>query len=127
MELVSGSCVITVRVDGALELSEGVMGAHLCQRGIFVQVTAPYAHQQNGKAKCFIRTLEDSMQTLLADTDLPPSFWGWAVLTTEYLRNRLPTSLLPSGMTPYEKYRKTKPDLSHLRVWGCQCFVLIPP
>ena len=67
------------------------------------------------------------MQTLLADSGLPPSFWGWAVSTTQYLRNRLPTSVLPSGITPFEVHHKRKPDLSHLRVWGCQCFVLIPP
>jgi hypothetical protein len=106
LELVSGSRVVTVWVDGAPELSEGTMGTHLRGRGIFVQVTAPYAHesahQQNGKAERFIRTLEDGMQTLLADSGLPPSFWGWAVLTQQYLRNRLPTSVLPSGITPFE-------------------------
>ena len=58
VELVSGSRVIIVCVDGAPELAAGVMGAHLCGRGIFVQVTAPYAHQQNGKAERFIHTLE---------------------------------------------------------------------
>ena len=103
------------------------MGTHLCGCGIFVQVTAPYAHQQNGKAERFICTLEDGMQTLLADSGLPPSFWGWAVLTTQYLHNCLPTSVLLSDTTPFEHYRKKKPDLSHLRVWGCQCFALIPP
>ena len=127
LELVSGSCIITVRMDGAPELCEGQLGAHIRNRGITIQVTAPYAHQQNGKAERYIRTLEDDMQTLLADSGLPFSFWGWAVLTAQYLRNRLPTSVLPSDTTPYERYRKTKPDLSHLRVWGCQCFVLIPP
>ena len=127
IELLSGSRVITVRMDGAPEICEGSMGAHLRGRGITVQVTAPYAHQQNGKAERYIRTLEDDMQTLLADSGLPFSFWGWGVRTAQYLRNRLPTSVLPTGITPYERYRGRKPDLSHLRVWGCQCFVLIPP
>jgi hypothetical protein len=127
IELTSGSRILTVRMDGAPELSEGQMGAHLCNRGITVQVTAPYAHQQNGKAERYIHTLEDDMQTLLADSGLPFSFWGWATRTAQYLHNHLPTSVLPSGITPFESYRRRKPDLSHLRVWGCQCFVLIPP
>ena len=55
------------------------------------------------------------------------SFWGWAVLTSQYLRNRLPTSTLPTNITPIEALCHKKPDLSHLRVWGCQCFVTIPP
>ena len=114
-------------MDVAPELSEGQMGAHLRDRGITIQVTAPYAHQQNGKAEQYIRTLEDDMQTLLADSGLPFSFWGWAICTAQYLRNRLPTSVLPAGLTPYERYHGRKPDLSHLCVWGCQCYVLIPP
>ena len=67
------------------------------------------------------------MQTLLADSGLPLSFWGHAVSTIQYLRNRLPTSVLPSGITPFEARHGRKPDLSHLQVWGCQCFVIIPP
>jgi hypothetical protein len=67
------------------------------------------------------------MQTLLADSGLPPSFWGDALSTTRYLRNRLPSSVLPPNVTPYESFHRSKPDLSHLRVWGCQCFVTIAP
>jgi hypothetical protein len=37
------------------------------------------------------------------------------------------TSTLPNGITPYEALYGTKPDLSTLRVFGCRCFVLIPP
>ena len=91
------------------------------------QVTAPYAHAQAGKAERYVRTIEDGVQTLLADAKRPPSFWGDAALTTQYLRNRLPTSTLPPNTTPYEIMHGVKPDLSHLRVWGCQCFPSIPP
>ena len=35
------------------------MGDHLRRRGIAIQTTAPYAHQQNGKAERYIRTLVD--------------------------------------------------------------------
>ena len=92
-----------------------------------MQVTAPYAHAQAGKAECYVRTIEDGIQTLLADAKLPPSFWGDATLTTQYLHNRLPTSTLPLNTTPYELMYGTKPDLSHLQIWGCQCFPAIPP
>ena len=67
------------------------------------------------------------MQTLIADSSLSPSFWGNAVSTMQYLCNQLPTSVLPSGTTPFEAFEGSKPDLSHLHVWGCQCFVAIPP
>jgi hypothetical protein len=126
-ELLSGNRVKTVRLDGAKEFTEGLMAKHMATRGIAIQVTAPYAHAQAGKAERYVRTIEDGIQTLLADAKLPLSFWGDAALTVQYLRNRLPTSTLPPGTTPYEIMHGTKPDLSHLRVWGCQCFPAIPP
>lgn len=52
-----------------------------------MQVTAPYAHSQNGKAECFVQTLEYGFQTLLADSGLLMSFWGDAVLTVAYICN----------------------------------------
>jgi hypothetical protein len=75
----------------------------------------------------YICTIEDGIQTLIADTKLPPSFWGDAGLTYQYLHNQVPTSTLPYRMTPYKAMNYAKPDLSHLQVWGCQCFPAISP
>jgi hypothetical protein len=81
---------------------------HSCDHGVTLQVTAPYAHPQNGKAKHFIHTLEDGMQTLIADSGLPPSFWDNTVLTMQYLHDHLPTSVLPLGTTPFEAFKNCK-------------------
>jgi hypothetical protein len=126
-EAKSGNRVIAIRMDGAKEFSLGNMGAYLKSRGITMQITAPYAHSQNGKAERFVRTIEDGAQTLLADSKLTMSFWGDAALTMNYLHNRAPTVALPSGVTAFEMMNHRKPNLSNLRVWGCQCFVTIPP
>ena len=126
-ELTSGNHIKAVRLDGAKEFTQGPMSDHFLSRGIAMQVTAPYAHAQAGKAERYVRTIEDGIQTLLADAKLPLSFWGDAAITTQYLCNRLPTSTLPVNTTLFEVMHSTKPDLSHLRVWGCQCFPSIPP
>ncbi|KNZ72057.1 Copia protein, partial [Termitomyces sp. J132] len=114
------------RCDGAKEFIQGSLRDFLNERGIIVQPTAAYAHQQNGKAERYIRTIEDTAQTLMAELGLPMSFLGDAILTAQFLRNRLPTSTLPTLVTPFEVMENSKPNLSHLRVWGCQCFVLHP-
>jgi hypothetical protein len=44
---------------GELELTAGKMGAHLTSKGIVVQRTVAYAHEQNGKSERYIRTLEE--------------------------------------------------------------------
>lgn len=84
-ELKSGNRVKSIRFDGAKEFTQGPFAKHLASRGIAVQVTAPYAHSQAGKAERYIRTIEDGIQTLIADAKLPPSFWGDAALTYQYL------------------------------------------
>jgi len=118
--------VLNIHLDGAKEFVEGSFGTHLCTKGIAHQIAAAYTHPQNGKDEHYIRTLEETARTLLADTGLPPKFYSDTVLTAQYLRNHLPTSTLPGITTPYEVMDLKKPDLSHLCVWGCQCFVLIP-
>jgi hypothetical protein len=117
-ELKSGNCVKSVCFDGAKEFTQGPFSKHLAIRGIAVQVTAPYAHSQAGKAERYICTIEDGIQALIADAKLSPSFWGDTALTYQYLRNRPPTATLPDETTPHEVMNHTKPDLSHLRVWG---------
>lgn len=84
-ELISGNRVKNVRLDGAKEFTEGPMAKHMATRGIPLQITAPYAHAQTGKAERYVHTIEDGIQTLLADAKLPMSFWGDAALTTQYL------------------------------------------
>jgi hypothetical protein len=49
-----GTLVLTVRLDGALELCKGVLGKHFAKQGIVVQKMAPYAHQQAGKIEHYI-------------------------------------------------------------------------
>ena len=121
-----GTDIITVQMDGASEFCKGDLGNHFAKQGIVVQQTAPYAHQQARKIERYVWTIEEGGQTLLADSRLPMSFWGWAVLTSQYLCNCLPTSTLTSDFTPFEVLMGKKPDLSHLQVWGCQCFPAIP-
>ena len=62
---------------------------------------------------------------MLADSKLPHSFWAEALSTYAYLRNCSPTKLL-SGITPYEAWYGTKPNLSSLRVFGCSAYAHVP-
>ena len=125
--LKSGNVVQAVRHDGAKKFTQGMMLKHMVSKGIAIQVTASYAHAQNGKIEQYIHTIEDGIQTLLTDSKLPLSFWSDAALAFVYLCNRLPTTMLPDEKTPHEMMNHCKPDLSHLCIWGCQCFPLIPP
>jgi hypothetical protein len=49
-------------------------------------------------------------------------FWGEAVPITVYLQNRVPTKAV-HGMAPYEAWHGRRPDVQHVRTFGCVAYV----
>ena len=56
---------------------------------------------------------------------MPQYYWVEAIHAAVYIMNRTPTAMI-HGMTPDEKFTGKKPDLSHLKVFGCLAYVHIP-
>ncbi|THG98316.1 hypothetical protein EW026_g3859 [Hermanssonia centrifuga] len=63
---------------------------------------------------------------MLKDSAMPNSYWGDGVLYATHIINRIPTRVLPDGVTPHEAYTGSKPSVAHLRVFGCKAHVHIP-
>lgn len=61
---------------------------------------------------------------MLIDVKLPQKFWVDALNTTVYLHNRSPTRAVDSA-TP-EAWTEVKPDVKHLRSFGCTAYAHIP-
>ena len=55
---------------------------------------------------------------MLFGAKLPQNFWAEAISTAVYLRNHSPTKAV-DGMTPFEAWHGEKPQINHLRVFGC--------
>ena len=94
-------------------------------QGITHLRTTPYTPEQNGIAERINRTLVESARSMLHSRSLPSGYWGFAVETANYLRNRLPSKAVVAK-TPFEVWSGRQPDLSHLRIFGCNCFVHVP-
>ena len=62
------------------------------------------------------------VRSMLKEKQLPRVFWGEVVNTSVYLLNRSPTKSL-EGKTPYEAWSRIKPNVDHLRVFGCLAHV----
>ena len=54
-------------------------------------------------------------------TDLPLSFWGYALEIAAFTLNRVPSKSVET--TSYELWFGKKPKLSFLKVWGCDAYV----
>ncbi len=63
---------------------------------------------------------------MLYHSKLSNRLWAEAVATAAYLRNRTMTSANEDCLTPYEKWYGRKPDISHLRVFGCTAYSYVP-
>jgi len=85
--------------------------------------SAPRTPQQNGVVERKNRSLEELARTMLNETGLPKYFWVDVVSTTCYVINRVLIRPILKK-TPYELFRGRKPNLSHLKVFGCKCFIL---
>ena len=92
-------------------------------KGIIQQVSAPYTLHQNGVSERLNCLLVTMARCILFHACLPLRFWDAAILTACYLHNRLPISRWK--LTPYEVMNGRKLYISHLKVWGCVCYVLI--
>ena len=58
---------------------------------------------------------------MMSLTNLPLSFWGYALETVVFTLNRAPSKSIET--TPYELWFGKKPKLSFLKVWGCDAYV----
>ena len=100
---------------------------YLRQRGITHELTIAHTPEQNGVAERMNRTLIECARTMLSHAGLPKSFWGEAVNTAAYIRNRTSsTAFNDCTTTPYERWHGKKPDVSNLRVFGCVAYGGIP-
>ena len=114
-----------IRSDGGGEYFSNEFSDYLQKHGIQRQFTCRYTPQQNGVAKRKNRHIAEVAQALMSEKNVPHTYWAEAVSTTVYIMNRTPTAAV-HDVTPEEKFTGVKPDLSHLKVFGCIAYVHVP-
>src|SRR6266496_2613738 len=110
-----------LRSDRGGEYLSYEFGLNLKQCGIVSQLTPPRTPQRNGVSEHRNRTLLDTVQSMMSLTDLPLSFWGYALETAAFTLNRAPSKSVET--TPYELWFGKKPKLSFLKILGCDAYV----
>ena len=85
-----------LRSDRGGEYLDSDFRQYLTDNGIVSQLFAPGTPQQNGVAERRNRSLLNMMRSMLSGSTLPKSFWGYALQTSVYLLNRVPTKSTPN-------------------------------
>ena len=114
-----------MRSDNGGEYTSNEFQAYSKEHGIKHELTVPDNPEQNGRAERPNRSIVEKVRCLLMDSGLSKGFWAEAAATSVYLLNRHPRKVL-SGKTPEEVWSGVKPDLSHLRVFGCDALAYLP-
>jgi hypothetical protein len=64
------------------------------------------------------------MKALMNDQGLSMYLWGEEAMTTIYVQNRCPHHIL-KDMTPEEAFSGKKPNVEHVRIFGCYVYIRI--
>jgi hypothetical protein len=62
---------------------------------------------------------------MMNDQNLSMFPWGKASMTAIYVHNRSPHRIL-KNMTPEEAFSEKKPNVEHLRIFGCPVYIHVP-
>ena len=118
VERETGKMLLVIRTDNAKEFlaleSWGLL------RGIQFEFIEAHTPPQNGVAERFNRYILEITRALLFNSGINKKYWKYAVVTANYLRNRTTFVKGSDNKTPFELWYGHKPDLAHLRVWGCR-------
>ncbi|GJS70218.1 retrotransposon protein, putative, ty1-copia subclass [Tanacetum coccineum] len=116
-----GKTIKAIRSDRGGEYISQEFKDYLKANGIVQQLTPPYTPQHNGVSERRNRTLLDMVRSMMNFTTLSLSFWDYALESATRILNMVPTKKVDK--TPYELWYGKVPNLSYLKVWGCEALV----
>ena len=96
----------------------------MVENGIETQMSMPDTLQQNGQAERFQQTIINGAEAMWHHAGLSNGFWIYAVKAKLHAYNITPIQRA-DYKTPTELWSSIKPNISHLRIFGCQAWVHI--
>jgi hypothetical protein len=117
------NCLKAIRSDNGTEFRNVSFDEFCLEHGIDQQFSILRVPQQNGVVERKNHTLVEMARMMLDKHRTPMHFWADAISTACYISNRIFLCLI-LHLTPFELCFDRKPSISHLRPFGCKCFIL---
>ena len=124
-EVETGKQVNYFRSNSSSKYSSGQFAKYLKSKGIHHEFTNSDTPQENGVAKHANCTLVHTTRMMLFKSSLPRSFWGYTILYTAHILNRVINRGTLTKKTPYHLYTGSRPSVAHFRSFGCGAQVLL--
>jgi hypothetical protein len=93
------------------------------EHGVDQQFSTPRVPQQNEVVELKNHTLVEMARMMLNEHKTPRCFWVDAISTVCYISNQIFLCSI-FNLIPFELRFGHKPSVSHLRPFGCKCFIL---
>jgi len=124
-QLHTGTKIKVLSSDNGGEYVSNAFKALHDENGTTHQTTVPDTPQQNGVAERLNRVLVEMARTMMRHKDVDQDLWADAIKTAVYIKNRVTSRALPVGKTPFKLWTGNKPNVSHMRVFGSTCWVVL--
>ncbi|KAF0748495.1 hypothetical protein AaE_007324 [Aphanomyces astaci] len=110
--------------DNAKEYLDKDLRAYCNSLSIEQLFTNVYSPEENCIAEKPNYTIMNKVRCILQASGMANEYWGEALNYVVYTENRSPTKAL-GGKTPCEALHGRKPNIEHLRSFGCTAFAFI--
>lgn len=105
VERQSGMILKSIICDNGGEYSSNSFKSYCFTQGINVEYISPFTSQQNGVSERYIRSITSIVRVILCDSSLGKEYWGEALNTPVFLKNRIASGTL-DWKSPYEVWFK---------------------
>ncbi|MBW0542127.1 hypothetical protein O181_081842 [Austropuccinia psidii MF-1] len=124
-ETKTGKRIKTFRSNNGGEFCNSTLKNWCNSRGTVHEKSLPYHHEQNGSIERYNRTIADMGRTLLHESGLAKSFWGFAFMWASRIQSLIPNSLTGEA-APVELLFGEKPCYNQMRLFGELAYIHVP-
>jgi len=124
-QLHTGTKIKDLRSDNGSEHVSNALNALHDENGTTHQTTVPDTPQQNEVAERLNQVLVGIDRTMMRHKNVDQDFGADAIKTAVYIKNCVTSRALVVGKTPFELWTGNKPNVSHMRVFGSTCWVVL--
>ena len=114
---------LAICINRGTEFINDALNTWTRERGIEIEMTAPYSLSQNGVTEHINYTLSKLAHAMLTAQNMPEFLWEYAIAHVAYLRNRSYSMAVPDS-TPYERRYRERPNVKHLQEFGTPIWIL---